>query len=219
MIKGFVLDDDRLKQGSNLLDKGYFDELLERVRSIRASERRIWQKVTDIFSEISYDYDKDSPVTKQFYATVQNKFHYAITGQTAAEIVYTHADHDKPNMGLTTWKNSPNGRILKSDTQVAKNYLDQKQIKQLERNVSGYFDYIEDLIERKNTFTMQDFADSIDRFLSFREYDILPDKGSISAKDAKDKASIEYNTFNKTQSINSDFDKQVQRIIKDDHNS
>jgi len=219
MIKGFVLDDDRLKQGSNLLDKDYFDELLERVRSIRASERRIWQKVTDIFSEISYDYDKDSPVTKQFYATVQNKFHYAITGQTAAEIVYTHADHDKPNMGLTTWKNSPNGRILKSDTQVAKNYLDQKQIKQLERNVSGYFDYIEDLIERKNTFTMQDFADSIDRFLSFREYDILPDKGSISAKDAKDKASIEYNTFNKTQSINSDFDKQVQRIIKDDHNS
>jgi hypothetical protein len=188
MIKGFVLDDDRLKQGSNLLTKDYFDELLERVRSIRASERRVWQKVTDIFAEISSDYDKDSPITKKFYANVQNKFHYAITGQTGAEIIYTHADQNQPHMGLTTWKNSPDGRVLKSDTQVANNYLNEKQVKQLERNVSSYFDYIEDLIERRNTFTMKEFSDSIDRFLSFREYEILPNHGSISMKAAKDKA-------------------------------
>ncbi|WP_421016957.1 RhuM family protein [Furfurilactobacillus cerevisiae] len=180
MIKGFAIDDDRLKQGSNLLDKDYFHELLERVRSIRASERRIWQQVTDIFQEISTDYDKDSPVTQQFFATVQNKFHYAITGQTAAEIISTHADHTKPNMGLTTWKKSPNGRILKSDTQVAKNYLNQDEIRQLERSVSSYFDYIEGLIERRNAFTMTEFSDSIDRFLSFQEYKILPDNGSVS---------------------------------------
>lgn len=215
MVKGFVLDDDRLKQGSNLLEKDYFDELLERVRSIRASERRIWQKVTDIFAEISSDYNKNSPITKDFYATIQNKFHYAITGQTAAEIIYTHADHDKPNMGLTTWKNSPKGRVLKSDTTIAKNYLSKEQIRQLERNVSGYFDYIEDLIERRNTFTMQEFSDSIDRFLSFREYKVLPNRGNISMKSAKEKASEEYKTFNKTQKITSDFDKSVKRMIED----
>lgn len=216
MIKGFVLDDERLKQGSNLLDKDYFDELLERVRSIRASERRIWSKVTDIFAEISSDYDKDSPVAKQFYATVQNKFHYAITGHTAAEIINEHADHTKPHMGLTTWKHSPDGRVLKSDAQIAKNYLDKKQITALERNVSSYFDYIEDLIARRNTFTMADFADSIDRFLTFREYEVLPNHGSISMQNAKNKASVEYDEFNKTQKINSDFDKQIRKMIDSD---
>ncbi|KRK36377.1 hypothetical protein FC07_GL003058 [Loigolactobacillus bifermentans DSM 20003] len=195
-----MLDDDRLKQGSNLLDKDYFSELLERVRSIRASERRIWQKVTDIFAEISSDYDKNSPVTKNFYATVQNKFHYAITGETGAEIIYHHADRNQANMGLTSWKNSPDGRILKSDTQVAKNYLSKKEITALERNVSSYFDYIEDLIERRNTFTMVEFADSIDRFLTFREYKVLSNHGSIAMKTAKEKAStsnMQYSTKHK----------------------
>lgn len=213
MIKGFALDDERLKQGSNLFDKDYFDELLERVRSIRTSERRIWQKVTDIFAEISSDYDKNSLTAKRFYATVQNKFHYAITGKTAAEIIYDKADHSKPNMGLTTWKNSPDGRILKSDTHIAKNYLTESQIKKLERNVSGYFDYIEDLIERRNTFTMKEFAESIDKFLSFREYKILQTNGTVSKKDALNKANHEYDKFNKTQKIDSDFDKQIRNLI------
>ena len=155
MIKGFAMDDERLKQGKTAFGKDYFRELLERVRSIRASERRIWQQITDIFAECSIDYDKDAQVTRDFYAMVQNKFHYAITGQTAAEIIYSKSDRNKENMGLTTWKNAPDGRILKSDVTVAKNYLEEKQIKQLERALSGYFDYIEDLIERENTFTMQ----------------------------------------------------------------
>lgn len=215
MIKGFVLDHERLKQGETLLGKDYFDELLERVRSIRASERRIWQKITDIFAEISVDYDKNSPITHRFYANVQNKFHYAITGQTAAEIIYHTADHNKEHMGLTTWKNAPDGRILKSDTKIAKNYLDEKQIKQLERNVTGYFDYVEDLIERRNTFTMEQFATSIDRFLEFREYRILEGHGSISMKDAQQKASDEYDIFNKTQKITSDFDKQIKNMLDD----
>lgn len=215
MIKGFVLDDERLKQGETLLGKDYFDELLERVRSIRASERRIWQKITDIFAEISVDYDKNSPITHRFYANVQNKFHYAITGQTAAEIIYHTADHNKEHMGLTTWKNAPDGRILKSDTKIAKNYLDEKQIKQLERNVTGYFDYVEDLIERRNTFTMEQFATSIDRFLEFREYRILEGHGSISMKDAQQKASDEYDIFNKTQKITSDFDNQIKHMLDD----
>ena len=215
MIKGFVLDDERLKQGETLLGKDYFDELLERVRSIRASERRIWQKVTDIFAEISVDYDKNSPITHRFYTNVQNKFHYAITGQTAAEIIYHTSDHNKEHMGLTTWKNAPDGRILKSDTKIAKNYLDEKQIKQLERNVTGYFDYVEDLIERRNTFTMEQFATSIDRFLEFREYRILEGHGSISMKDAQQKASDEYDIFNKTQKITSDFDKQIKNMLDD----
>ena len=141
--KGFVLDDDRLKQGTAVFGKDYFRELLERVRSIRASERRIWQQITDIYAECSTDYDRNSPTTKEFYAMVQNRFHYAITGQTAAEIIYTKADHTKEHMGLTTWKNSPTGRILKSDVSIAKNYLDEKQIRQLERTVTSYFDYIE----------------------------------------------------------------------------
>lgn len=212
MTKGFVLDDERLKQGKDAFGKDYFRELLERVRSIRASERRIWQQVTDIFAECSIDYDRNSPVTKDFYAMVQNKFHYAITGQTAAEIVYTRADHTKEHMGLTTWKNAPEGRVLKSDVSVAKNYLSEKQIRQLERTVSGYFDYIEDLIERENTFTMEQFAASINEFLSFRRYDILPDKGKISARQAKQKAEAEYDLFNPTQKIVSDFDRAVKGL-------
>lgn len=214
MIKGFALDDYRLKQGQAAFGKDYFRELLERVRSIRASERRIWQQITDIFAECSVDYDKDADITHNFYAMVQNKFHYAITGQTAAEIVYTKADRNKQNMGLTTWKNAPEGRILKSDVSIAKNYLDEKQIRALERAVSGYFDYIEDLIERENTFTMEEFALSINEFLAFRRYDILKDNGRISRKAALEKASVEYEAFNKTQKINSDFDKQVRKMLE-----
>ena len=219
--KGFVLDDERLKQGKDAFGKDYFRELLERVRSIRASERRIYQQITDIFAECSIDYDKDSQITQDFYATVQNKFHYAITGQTAAEIIYTKADHTKEHMGLTTWKHSPNGRILKSDVSVAKNYLPEKEIKRLDRTVSGYFDYIEDLIERENTFTMQEFAKSVNEFLSFRRYDILPDgnKGKISQKQAKTKAEKEYDVFNKTQQIESDFDKEVKKLLLQDKNA
>lgn len=212
MTKGFVLDDERLKQGKDAFGKDYFRELLERVRSIRASERRIWQQVTDIFAECSIDYDRNSPVTKDFYAMVQNKFHYAITGQTAAEIVYNKADHTKEHMGLTTWKNAPEGRVLKSDVSVAKNYLSEKQIRQLERTVSGYFDYIEDLIERENTFTMEQFAASINEFLSFRRYDILPDKGKVSARQARAKAEAEYGLFNPTQKIVSDFDRTIRQM-------
>ena len=210
--KGFVLDDERLKQGQNIFGKDYFTELLERVRSIRASERRIWQKITDIFAECAFDYDKNSELTKSFFATIQNKFHYAITGQTAPEIIFSRADANIQNMGLMTWKNSPNGRILKSDTIIAKNYLNEKQIKQLERAVSGYFDYIEDLIEREIAFDMQSFIASVNEFLAFRKYDILEGKGSVSRKTAESKAFSEYNEFNKTQNINSDFDKFVKGI-------
>lgn len=214
MIKGFVLDDDRLKQGETVFGKDYFRELLERVRSIRASERRIWQQITDIFAECSIDYDKNSEITHDFYAMIQNKFHYAITGQTAAEIIDTHADRTKPNMGLTTWKNSPDGRILKSDVTVAKNYLDENQIRRLERAVTGFFDYIEDLIENEVTFTMEDFTKSVNEFLNFRRFNILDGKGRISKKDADKKAIAEYTVFNKTQMINSDFDKEVKRILE-----
>ena len=210
--KGFVLDDERLKQGQNIFGKDYFTELLERVRSIRASERRIWQKITDIFAECAFDYDKNSELTKSFFATIQNKFHYAITGQTAPEIIFSRADANIQNMGLMTWKNSPNGRILKSDTIIAKNYLNKKQIKQLERAVSGYFDYIEDLIEREIAFDMQSFIASVNEFLAFRKYDILEGKGSVSRKTAESKAFSQYNEFNKTQKINSDFDKFVKGI-------
>ncbi|MBQ9281109.1 MAG: virulence RhuM family protein [Treponema sp.] len=212
--KGFVLDDERLKQGENVFGKDYFSELLERVRSIRASERRIWQQITDIFAECSIDYDKNSEITKQFYATVQNKFHFAITGQTAAEIVYDKADHKKEHMGLTTWKNSPDGRILKSDVNIAKNYLSEKQIRQLERAVSGYFDYIEDLIEREIPFNMEQFAASINEFLEFRKYDILEGNGRIFRNDADNKAFAEYEIFNRTQKIDSDFDKMIRKVEK-----
>ena len=214
MLKGFAMDDERLKQGTTAFGKDYFRELLERVRSIRASERRIWQQITDIFAECSIDYDRHAQTTKEFYAMVQNKFHYAITGQTAAEIVYNNADSTKENMGLTSWKNAPDGRILKSDVIVAKNYLTDKQIKQLERTVSGYFDYIEDLIERENTFTMNEFATSVNEFLAFRRYDILQDKGKVSHDKAVEKAKSEYDIFNKTQHIVSDFDKAVQQMLK-----
>ena len=212
--KGFVLDDDRLKQGKAVFGKDYFRELLERVRSIRASERRIWQQITDIYAECSIDYDRNAPTTRDFYSMVQNRFHYAITGHTAAEIIYTRADHAQPNMGLHTWRNAPDGRILKSDVTVAKNYLDEKQIRQLERAVTGYFDYIEDLIERENMFNMQQFASSVNEFLSFRRYNILPDKGRISKSQADEKAEAEYDIFNRTQPITSDFDKEINRMIE-----
>lgn len=212
ITKGFALDDERLKQGTAVFGKDYFRELLERVRSIRASERRIWQQITDIYAECSTDYDKCSPTTRDFYAMIQNRFHYAITGMTAAEIIYMRADHTKDHMGLTTWKHAPDGRVLKSDVSIAKNYLQPEQIKRLERAVTGFFDYIEDLIERENTFTMDQFSASVNKFLEFRNYRILPDKGKISAAEAKAKAEQEYDIFNKTQKIDSDFDKQIRKL-------
>lgn len=215
MTKGFVLDDERLKQAKTAFGKDYFRELLERVRSIRASERRIWQQITDIFAECSIDYTEDSEVAYHFYSTIQNKFHYAITDHTAAEIVYESADHNKEHMGLTTWKNAPNGRILKSDVSIAKNYLDEKQIRQLERTVTGYFDYIEDLIERENVFTMEEFEKSVNAFLEFRQYKVLKDNGRISHKQALEKANAEYEIFNKTQPIESDFDKMVKKMLEE----
>ncbi|SHG65271.1 Uncharacterized conserved protein [Flavobacterium micromati] len=212
IIKGFAMDDERLKQGATTFGKDYFKELLDRVRSIRASERRIYQQITDIFAECSIDYDPKSEVTKNFYATVQNKFHFAITGKTAAEIIYLKADSSKPQMGLTTFKNAPDGRILKLDTEIAKNYLEEKEIKQLERTVSGYFDYIENLIERRSTFTMKALAESVNKFLSFNEYKVLEGLGTISHQQAIDKASNEYDSFSKTQKISSDFDKQIKGL-------
>ncbi len=214
--KGFAMDDERLKQGTAVFGKDYFRELLERVRSIRTSERRIWQQITDIYAECSTDYDKNSPTTRDFYAMIQNRFHYAITGQTAAEIIYTKADHTKDNMGLTTWKYAPDGRILKSDVSIAKNYLQENEIRQLERAVSSYFDYIENQIERHNAFNMEQFAASVDKFLTFNDYKILPDKGKISAAQAKKKAEEEYDIFNKTQRIDSDFDKEVRGLLNNE---
>ena len=211
--KGFAMDDERLKQGNAVFGKDYFRELLERVRSIRTSERRIWQQITDIYAECSTDYDKNSPTTRDFYAMIQNRFHYAITGQTAAEIIYSKADHTKDHMGLTTWKNAPDGRVLKSDVSIAKNFLQEKEIRQLERAVTGFFDYIEDLIERENTFNMSQFSASVNEFLTFRRYQILPDKGKISAAQAKKKAEEEYDIFNKTQRIDSDFDKEIRGLL------
>ena len=211
--KGFAMDDERLKQGNAVFGKDYFRDLLERIRSIRTSERRIWQQITDIYAECSTDYDKNSPTTRDFYAMIQNRFHFAITGQTAAEIIYSKADHTKDHMGLTTWKNAPDGRVLKSDVSIAKNYLQEKEIRQLERAVTGFFDYIEDLIERENTFNMSQFSASVNEFLTFRKYQILPDKGKISAAQAKKKAEEEYDIFNKTQRIDSDFDKEVRGLL------
>lgn len=211
LIKGFILDDERLKNGK-YFGKDYFRELLERVRSIRASERRIYQQITDIFAECSIDYDPKSQITKDFYATVQNKFHFAITGQTAAEIIYKNADAKKDFMGLKTWKSAPDGRIIKSDTNIAKNYLSEKEIKKLERTITGFFDYIENIIENRISFTMEEFANSVNKFLEFNEYKVLTGKGSISAKQAISKAFSEYDEFNKTQKIVSDFDKQIKKI-------
>ena len=212
ILKGFVLDDQRLKQGQQVFGKDYFKELLRRVRSIRASERRIYQQVTDIFAECCIDYDRNSDITKNFYAFVQNKFHFAITGKTAAEIIHDSVDKDKENLGLTTWKNAPEGRILKTDVIVAKNYLIEKEISQLERTVTSYFDYIEGLIERENTFTMEQLAESVNKFLSFNEYKVLQGKGSISKLQADKKAIREYDVFNKTQKIISDFDKLINKL-------
>lgn len=212
-IKGFALDDDRLKNG-HLFSKDYVQELLERVRSIRASERHIYQKITDIFAECSIDYDPQSKTTRSFYANVQNKFHYAITGQTASEKIYTTADSSKPSMGLTTYKNAPHGRVLKSDTIVGKNYLSEGEIKKLERTISAFFDYIEGIIERRQRFTMEKFAESVIKFLEFNEYEILEGHGKISHKTAAQKAHDEYDKFNKTQKIDSDFDKIVKKIKK-----
>ncbi|WP_294419084.1 virulence RhuM family protein [Prevotella sp.] len=211
--KGFAMDDERLKQGTAVFGKDYFRELLERVRSIRTSERRIWQQITDIYAECSTDYDKNSSTTRDFYAMIQNRFHFAITGQTAAEVIYSKADHTKDHMGLTTWKNAPDGRVLKSDVSIAKNFLQEKEIRQLERAVTGFFDYIEDLIERENTFNMAQFSASVNEFLTFRRYQILPDKGKISAAQAKKKAEEEYDIFNKTQRIDSDFDKEIRGLL------
>ncbi|MBX9598361.1 MAG: virulence RhuM family protein [Burkholderiales bacterium] len=213
IIKGFILDDERLKNG-RYFDKDYFRELLERVRSIRASERRIYQQITDIFAECSIDYDSKSDLTQEFYASVQNKFHFAIHGQTAAEIVFKNADANKEFMGLQTWKNAPNGRILKSDSKIAKNYLSEQEIKSLERAVGGFFDYIERIIENRNTFTMEQFALSVNKFLEFNEYKVLGGKGIISAKQAEEKAVSEYEKFNKTQKIESDFDSAVKMLQK-----
>lgn len=214
MLKGFALDDERLKQGRTVFGKDYFRELLERVRSIRASERRIWQQITDIFAECAIDYDKDSPEAHDFYAMVQNKFHYAITGQTAAELIMSRADHTKEHMGLETWRNAPDGRILKSDVTVAKNYLPEREIRRLERAVTGFFDYIEDLIDRENTFTMEQFASSVDEFLHFRRYQILPDKGKVTKAEAEAHARGEYDIFNRTQPIESDFDREIRRLTE-----
>lgn len=214
--KGFVLDDDRLKQGNAVFGRDYFRELLERVRSIRASERRIWQQITDIYAECSIDYDRLAPTTKEFYAMVQNRFHYAITGHTAAEIIHAGADHTKPHMGLTTWKYAPEGRILKSDVSIAKNYLTEKEIRSLERTVTSYFDYIEGQIERGNVFNMEQFAASVNKFLTFNDYKILPNRGSVSAAQARAKAEAEYDLFNPTQQIDSDFDKEIRGMLDKD---
>lgn len=213
IIKGFTMDDERLKNG-RYFGKDYFKELLERVRSIRASERRIYQQITDIFAECSVDYDKNTQITKNFYATVQNKFHFAISGQTSAEIIYENADKLKPFMGLQTFKNSPDGRVLKSDTVIAKNYLSEDDIKKLERAVGGYFDYIERMIEMHMKLTMDKIADSVNKFLEFNEYEILENSGRISRTQAEEKAFSEYDEFNKIQKIESDFDKEMKKLLK-----
>ena len=215
ITKGFVLDDARLKNGGNPFGEDYFRELLERVRSIRASERRIWQKITDIYAECSVDYDRDAGITREFYAMVQNKFHYAITGETAAEIVYRRADASKDHMGLRTWKNAPDGRVLKSDVTVAKNYLTASQVKDLEGAVTGYFDYVERIIKRRQTFTMEQFAKSVNAFLEFNEYEILDGSGSVSRARADEKAFSEYEEFNKHQKLESDFDRQIKLMLND----
>lgn len=208
IIKGFALDDVMLKNGRSF-GQDYFKELLRRVRSIRASERRIYQQVTDIFAACAIDYDAQSPITREFFGTIQNKFHYAITGQTAAEVIHSHADATKDHMGLTTWESGPEGRIYKKDVIVAKNYLSVEEIEQLERTVSSFFDYIERIIERRETFTMKAFIESVDKFLDFNEYQILTNKGLISMTQAQKKAVSEYKTFNTQQKVISDFDKFV----------
>ena len=213
LIKGFVLDDERMKNGNHLFNKDYFDELLERVRSIRASERRIYQKITDIFAECSIDYDAHSDITKNFYAHIQDKFHFAITGKTAAEIIFDSADHTKPKMGLTSFKNSPSGRVLKSDVIIAKNYLNETDIKRLERTISSFFDYIENIIENRQNLTMDSFSTAVHKFLEFNEFKVLKNFGKRSRPQADNKARAEYDIFNKTQKIDSDFDKIIKQTL------
>jgi len=212
IIKGFAMNDARLKQGDKAFGKDYFRELLERVRSIRTSERRIYQQITDIFAECSIDYDPHSEITHNFYATVQNKFHYAITKHPAAEIIFDKSEHSQPFMGLSTWKNAPDGRILPSDVIVAKNYLTEKEIKKLERTITGFFDYIENVIENENTLTMNDMIVNVDSFLNFNKFEVLKGKGKISKKEADEKALKEYSEYNKIQPIVSDFDKIVKKL-------
>ena len=213
IIKGFALDDERLKNG-RYFGKDYFRELLERVRSIRASERRVYQQITDIFAECSIDYDPKSGITRKFYAHIQDKFHYAITGRTAAELIFDKADASKPLMGIMTYKNSPAGRVLKSDVAIGKNYLSAQEIKRLERTVSSFFDYIEHIIERRNTFTMEAFSNSVNKFLEFNEYQVLEGYGKISRQQAEQKALKEYEKFNKIQHIESDFDRETKKLIE-----
>lgn len=216
MIKGFALDDNRLKQGKTLFGKDYFDELLERIREIRASERRFYQKITDIYAQCSIDYDPNSEITQAFYKTVQNKLHWAITGHTAAELIAKRADAEKPNMGLTTWKRAPKGKILKGDITTAKNYLHENELKSLNRIVSMYLDYAESQAERQNIMTMEDWIEKLDGFLEFNEYEILQDAGKISANVAKKLAEKEYEKFRPVQdrAFESDFDKLVEKTKK-----
>lgn len=212
VIKGFVLDDERLKQGK-AFGKDYFDELLERIREIRASERRFYQKITDIYA-LSADYDPNAPITRDFFATVQNKLHWAITGRTAAETIYLQADSAKPNMGLTTWKGAPHGKVLKSDIHVAKNYLSEAHIKELNRIVSAYLDLAENRAERQIAMSMADWVGFLDSFLELSSYPILEDKGKVSALEAKLKAEAEFEVFRKRQdkAFVSDFDREIKRI-------
>ena len=213
IIKGFVLDDERLKQGGQLFGKDYFDELLERIREIRASERRFYQKITDIYA-LAADYDKDAPVTREFFASVQNKLHWAITGKTAAEIIYDSADARLPHMGLTTWKQAPDGKVLKSDAAVAKNYLNEAHIKELNRIVAAYLDLAENNAQRGILMKMTDWAGFLDQFLELSRYPILKDKGRVSALEAKLKAEQEYEVFRKQQDRDylSDFDREIKRL-------
>ena len=213
IIKGFVLDDERLKRGKQVFGKDYFDELLERIREIRASERRFYQKITDIYA-LSVDYSADAPVTKEFFATVQNKLHWAITGQTAAELIRASADASKPHMGLTTWKHAPSGKILKSDVTVAKNYLGEAHIKELNRIVSAYLDLAENRAERGILMKMTDWAGFLNSFLELSNYPILQDKGKVSALEAKLKAEGEYEVYRQRQDADyvSDFDREIKRI-------
>jgi len=217
IIKGFVLDDERLKQGKKLFGKDYFDELLERIREIRASERRFYQKITDIYSECSIDYDPKAEITVSFYKTVQNKLHWAITGQTAAEIISKRADAELPNMGLTTWKNSPKGKILKSDISIAKNYLNEQEIAELNRVVTMYLDYAENQAARQIPMKMKDWVDRLDAFLQFNDYLVLKNAGTISAEIARKLANDQYEKFRVRQDseYESDFDREIKRIKRE----
>ena len=213
ITKGFVMDDERLKQGKRVFGKDYFDELLERIREIRASERRFYQKVADIYA-LSVDYSGDAPVTKEFFASVQNKLHWAITGQTAAELIYSKADATKLTMGLATWKHAPGGKILKSDVTVAKNYLNEAHVKELNRIISAYLDLAENRAERGIVMKMADWVTFLHGFLELSNYPILRDKGKVSALEAKLKAEGEYEVFRQRQDVDfiSDFDREIKRL-------